>query len=133
MTERGLHVVHGIDDCLRAVIDRRDATDPGSSALMIGSRSLTLLATATTFDPAWRLTATTTVAAGSPYPRTQNLILIRSSCTVSSTFATSWRYTGAPLVLLTIRFPYACAVVQVGHWAGASAVRAAPSNCPAPV
>ena len=39
-------------------------TEPGSSALISGSSSRTLLATSTALAPARRLTATTTVAVG---------------------------------------------------------------------
>src|SRR6266446_5437365 len=43
--------------------------EPGSSALMLGSRSRTLFATSTAFAPACRVTATTDVADGMSYPR----------------------------------------------------------------
>jgi hypothetical protein len=39
-------------------------TDPGSSAPIRGSASRMLFATSTALEPAWRLTATTTVAEG---------------------------------------------------------------------
>ncbi len=50
-----------------------------------------LRATSTALAPAWRLTATTTVADGIGYPRTQKRMLMRSSSTDWRTSATSRR------------------------------------------
>ncbi len=65
--------------------------EPGSSALMPGSRLRMLFATSTAFAPACRLTATTAVAEGRSYPRAQKRSFTRSSCTVSVAAATSRR------------------------------------------
>ena len=49
------------------------------------------LATATALEPAWRKTASTTVALGTSSPRIQKRMLMRSSCTLSTAVATSCR------------------------------------------
>jgi len=62
--ERRLHVADRVDNRLRAVVDRRDphrARELGADHRQLLRM---LLATSTAFGPAWRLTATTTVADG---------------------------------------------------------------------
>ena len=67
------------------------STEPGSVARMLGSASRTSFATCTALEPARRNTATTTVADGTCCPRTQNRMLMRSSCTLSFALAMSFR------------------------------------------
>ena len=67
------------------------ATEPGSCALTVGRSFFTAVATSTALEPDWRKTATTTVADGTVWPRTQNRMSLRSFCTESRASATSLR------------------------------------------
>ena len=63
--QRLLHVVDAVHDGQRAVVDRHDQHRTAEAAAeSSGSMSRTALATSTAFAPAWRKTATTTVAVG---------------------------------------------------------------------